>query len=320
MDISVHPYTHQEQQRWDQFVEKARNSTFLLKRPYMDYHADRFHDTSLVFERGNKIVAVLPANYDHSSKTVWTHQGLTYGGLILSEKCNIKEAMECFDLLMQHYKALGAEQLIYKPLPYIYHNYPTEEPLYALFRHQATLISRGISSCIDLKHRLPIAESRKSGTRKAERFDIKVYEGKDENDIYRFHKVLSQCLMEGHNTKPVHSPEEMCLLQKRFPDNIRLVLAEETPGAAVAGGWVFDCGNVVHTQYLAASRDGKKKGALDKIIASLIDSAAKDHRYFDFGISTEQGGTILNEGLIFQKEGFGGRGVCYDAWLVKLQS
>ena len=38
----------------------------------------------------------------------------------------------------------------------------------------------------------------------------------------------------------------------------------------------------------------------------------------DFGISTEHGGDYLNEGLIFQKEGFGARSVCYDCYEVAL--
>ena len=39
---------------------------------------------------------------------------------------------------------------------------------------------------------------------------------------------------------------------------------------------------------------------------------------FDFGVSTEQRGSYLNEGLIFQKEGFGGRAICYDTYAIDL--
>ena len=40
----------------------------------------------------------------------------------------------------------------------------------------------------------------------------------------------------------------------------------------------------------------------------------KDIPYFDFGTSNEQQGRVLNTSLIYQKEGFGGRGVCYDCY------
>jgi hypothetical protein len=41
----------------------------------------------------------------------------------------------------------------------------------------------------------------------------------------------------------------------------------------------------------------------------------KDYPYFDFGRSTENAdGSGLNEPLVFQKEGFGARGLCYDIY------
>ena len=39
-----------------------------------------------------------------------------------------------------------------------------------------------------------------------------------------------------------------------------------------------------------------------------------DYPYMDFGRSTEGDGSILNEGLVAQKEGFGGRTICYDTY------
>ena len=39
-------------------------------------------------------------------------------------------------------------------------------------------------------------------------------------------------------------------------------------------------------------------------------------RYFDFGISNEQGGRKLNRGLIDQKEGFGARAVVHDHYAI----
>jgi hypothetical protein len=35
---------------------------------------------------------------------------------------------------------------------------------------------------------------------------------------------------------------------------------------------------------------------------------------FDFGISTENSGFFLNEGLLFQKESFGGRAIVYETY------
>ena len=64
--------------RWDEFVGKSKNGTFLLRRPYMDYHADRFEDHSLVLcTYGCEWLSFLPANKAASRLSI--HDCLTYG-------------------------------------------------------------------------------------------------------------------------------------------------------------------------------------------------------------------------------------------------
>ena len=54
---------------------------------------------------------------------------------------------------------------------------------------------------------------------------------------------------------------------------------------------------------------------IDAIYEVILNHDFADFRlYFDFGKSTEDLGTYLNENLIYQKEGFGARGVCYDTY------
>ena len=109
----------------------------------------------------------------------------------------------------------------------------------------------------------------------------------------------------------------MKLLKERFADNITLYEAIGEDGEVLAGMLLYRCGRVLHSQYLAASPEGKKVGAIEAIIDVVLDVEKAD--YFDFGISTEDDGHMLNEGLISQKEGFGGRGVCYDRYEYSLQ-
>ena len=91
-------------------------------------------------------------------------------------------------------------------------------------------------------------------------------------------------------------------------------MVKETLGGCV----VYETEQVAHVQYIAASPLGKKQGALDLLFQQLICERYAHKRYFDFGISTEQGGQILNEGLLFQKEGFGARAILYDIYELKL--
>lgn len=305
--MEIRRYRREDKELWNSFVSKARNATFLFDRNYMDYHADRFDDNSFMFYHKGKLKAVLPANV--AGDTLYSHQGLTYGGLLLDKKATVEDVLECFDSLNSWLRENGISKVVYKALPWIYQQYPSEEDLYALtWKCKAQLISRDISSTIVIDNKLKFAESRKSGIRKALSLNIEVGES---NDVDGFWHVLEDNLGNRYNAKPVHTSSEMKLLMSRFPNNIKLYVAKMN-GEIVGGTLIYVTPQVVHTQYISASVEGKKHGALDLLFDYIINKVYANCSYFDFGKSTEQGGAYLNEPLIFQKEGFGGRGVCYD--------
>lgn len=305
--MEIRRYRLEDKELWNSFVSKARNATFLFDRNYMDYHADRFDDNSFMFYRKGKLKAVLPANV--AGDTLYSHQGLTYGGLLLDKKATVEDVLECFDSLNSWLRENGISKVVYKALPWIYQQYPSQEDLYALtWKCKAQLISRDIASTIVVDNKLKFAESRKSGIRKALSLNIEVGES---NDVDGFWHVLDDNLGNRYNAKPVHTASEMKLLMSRFPTSIKLYVAKMN-GEIVGGTLIYVTPQVVHTQYISASVEGKKHGALDLLFDYIINKVYANCRYFDFGKSTEQGGAYLNEPLIFQKEGFGGRGVCYD--------
>ena len=305
--MEIRRYRREDKELWNPFVSRARNATFLFDRNYMDYHADRFDDNSFMFYHKGKLKAVLPANV--AGDTLYSHQGLTYGGLLLDKKATVEDVLECFDSLNSWLRENGISKVVYKALPWIYQQYPSEEDLYALtWKCKAQLISRNIASTIVIDNKLKFAESRKSGIRKALSLNIEVGES---NDVDGFWHVLEDNLGNRYNAKPVHTANEMKLLMSRFPNNIKLYVAKMN-GEIVGGTLIYVTPQVVHTQYISASVEGKKHGALDLLFDYIINKVYANCRYFDFGKSTEQGGAYLNEPLIFQKEGFGGRGVCYD--------
>lgn len=305
--MEIRRYRREDKELWNSFVSKARNATFLFDRNYMDYHADRFEDNSFMFYHKGKLKAVLPANV--AGDTLYSHQGLTYGGLLLDKKATVEDVLECFDSLNSWLRENGISKVVYKALPWIYQQYPSQEDLYALtWKCKAQLISRDIASTIVIDNKLKFAESRKSGIRKALSLNVEVGES---NDVDGFWHVLEDNLGNRYNAKPVHTASEMKLLMSRFPNSIKLYVAKMN-GEIVGGTLIYVTPQVVHTQYISASVEGKKHGALDLLFDYIINKVYANCRYFDFGKSTEQGGAYLNEPLIFQKEGFGGRGVCYD--------
>lgn len=307
--FEVKTYEASLKEEWNRFVENAKNSTFLFNRNYMDYHADRFQDTSLMVYRKEKLYALLPAN--RRSDVLYSHQGLTYGGLILSNKATVLDVMDTFQAIHAYVKEQGVHKVVYKPLPYIYHQIPSQEDLYALFRlTDARIIGRNISSTIYQTDKLKFIESRKSGIRKALAHNITV---RLSDDYEAFWDILDTNLKNKYGVAPVHTLDEIMLLKSRFPQNIKLYLAYKD-GQALGGTVLYLTKRVVHTQYISASMEGKELGVLDLLFDSLINREYTNYPIFDFGQSTEDMGKILNESLIFQKEGFGGRGMCYDIY------
>ena len=303
------------QQSWDEFVARSRNATFLHYRDYMDYHSDRFHDHSLIFlsDKG-KIVALLPANA--AGETLYSHQGLTYGGMLVSMKSTAKEVIEAFRLLTDYATEQGFKKIIYKPVPSLYHRYPCEEDLYALFyaTHSA-LECRNISSVIDFRQPLTWSQNRRLGVNRAKRNGLYV---KESDDFAAFWNILEDNLRERYNAAPVHSLAEITMLKTRFPDHIRLFMAYDSCHCPQAGTLIYDSNGVAHSQYISSTSVGKETHAVDLLFSEVIHHYAPTHRYFDLGTSNEQGGTYLNESLIHQKEGFGARAIIYDAWAITL--
>ncbi|EAL8235178.1 GNAT family N-acetyltransferase, partial [Campylobacter coli] len=288
------------------FNKDAKNGLFMFDRNYMDYHSDRFMDNSLMFYEDEKLIALLPCNVVEN--ILYSHQGLTFGGFIVDENMKQGKMLECFEVLKEYMKENNFKKLIYKSIPYIYHKIPAQEDLYALFRNKAELFRVDCSTTIDLQNVLKMSDLRKRCIKKAQKNKVEITSSEDFNI---FLILLNSVLQKQHGVNAVHSVEELKLLYSRFPQNIKLFVAKFN-GEIIAATLVFIYENLVHTQYLAANEKAREIGALDLLIKTLMDEFAKSKKYFDFGISTENGGEFLNHGLISQKEGFGGRNVAHQ--------
>ncbi len=277
----------------------------MFERGFMDYHADRFTDFSLMFYEDNKLVALLPASI-HGDE-IRSHGGLTYGGIISGNKMKQHRMNDCFDALETFLRENNIKSLLYKRIPYIFYKAPADEDLYPLQIKGAKLIRRDVSTTIDLTNPSKMPKGRKAQISRAKRENISIEES---NNFEKFLELENKILSERHNTKAVHSAEELRLLKSRFENRIHLFIATKD-NSLLAASLIFEYDNLVHTQYMASSELGRELGALDLLISTLMEKY-KNKKYFDFGISTEQNGTIFNTGLCAQKESFGGHTVCYD--------
>lgn len=304
--LRLEPYAPEHQSAWDELVRRSKNGVFLFCRDYMDYHAERFEDSSLLFFEGDRLMAVLPAC--RIGDDLVSHGGLTFGGVVVDEQMSIEGMRGLFELLLEHLRQRGVRRLVYKVVPHIYHRLPAEEDLYVLFLKGGRVIRRDLSTTIDLRCPFSYAKGRKWSINKAQKAGLAVTSSAD---FESFMAIEEHVLRKYHGTKPVHSAAEIRLLARRFPENIRLFAACRD-SRILAGVIVYADGPVAHTQYISSTDEGREVGASDLVLDHLIREVYSDKAYFDFGISTEQGGYHLNSGLALYKENFGGRAIAYD--------
>ncbi len=299
--MKIIKYTKKQESLWNNLLEKSKNGTFLINRSFMEYHQDRFNDHSLLIENNKgKIIALFPANV--VQKTIYTHQGLTYGGLILSREIGLLEVIESFHTLLIYFYKNGIENIIYKCIPIFYHRSLSLEDQYVLFLLNASLYRIDTNAVLNLTVPYKFQKRRERGVKKAKENNIVI---KEENSFIDFwNEILVPNLKQRYNLKPTHTINEISLLKQRFPNNV-LQFNVYQESKIIAGTTLFCSYDTVHAQYIATNEAGKKTGALDLLFSFLIKIKFKGKKYFSFGNSNEHEGRYLNKGLNEWKESFG---------------
>ena len=313
--FQVRLYQPQDFTIWNAFISVAKNATFLFDRNFMDYHSDRFKDYSLMIFDGDKLIAVVPAN--RVENTVYSHQGLTYGGLILNNKAKLSAVISIFKNVLEFLNENSIEKLIVKTIPTIYSDYFSDELEYCLFIVKAKLYRRDALSVLDLTKKIVIDSNRMEGVKRGFKNELVV---KEETSFDLFwDEILVPNLATKHNAKPVHTLSEITKLKNLFPNNIRqfnVYKNEELLG----GTTVFVNKKVVHSQYISGNITKNVSGSLDYLHHHLITEVFKEYHYHDFGICNEYDGRKINKGLLFWKESFGAKTVIQNFYEVETKN
>lgn len=285
----------------------------MFNRDFMDYHQDRFEDYSLLVFKNKELVAILPANIYKG--VLHSHQGLSYGGLVLNAKSKLPEVIECYKHVLKFLNEQSIKSLHIKLLPTIYHSLPSDEIDYILFKTKAKKIRCDIASVIENSNIIHINSSnRKRGFSRAKIHNLVV---KETDDFQQFwNGILMPNLNKRYNVNPVHSLEEITKLKTNFPKNIRqfnVFYNDEL----VAGVTIFETNTVAHAQYISANDKKQELGSLDALFYYLISKVFFNKKYFDFGISNENEGKNINEGLLYWKESFGARSISHEFYEIE---
>ena len=309
---TVRKYSKTDLKTWNEFIAQAKNATFLFHRDFMEYHKDRFEDYSLMVFDGEKLVAILPAN--KSGETVYSHQGLTYGGLVYNDKIKLVSVIQIFKTVLFFLNENSIQKLQLKLIPSIYHQKPSEELNYILFLLESRIIRRDALSVIDMFQPFLLSKIRKRGVKTGINNGLIIKEVNDLDDFWN--KILIPNLTQKHQAKPVHSLEEITKLKALFPEKIRQFNVYEKD-VIVAGTTIFETTTVAHSQYISGKDDKNQLGAIDFLFYHLISEVFQNKRFFDFGISNENQGQNLNQGLSYWKESFGASTIVQDFYEVE---
>lgn len=316
-NYTIRKYQSSDYSLWNEFVANAKNATFLFHRDFMEYHSDRFEDFSLlIFDEKMQLKAILPAN--RVGNNLFSHQGLTYGGLVISASTLLSEVIQINQVMLNYLYTQQILKLHLKIIPTIYNNIPSDEMEYISFLLHAKLYRRDAIAILDITNQVEKSRVRKRGIEKGIKSNLVIKET-DDFEIF-WNELLIPNLKERYNVSPVHSPEEIKYLKLKFPTKIKqynVYLAEKIIG----GVTIFETNNVIHPQYIAGNKDFNNLfGGLDFLYDYLINTVYKDSKYFDFGISNENQGKNINEGLLYWKESFGARTIVQNFYEIETKN
>ncbi|MBU2939661.1 GNAT family N-acetyltransferase [Lacinutrix sp. C3R15] len=266
----------------------------------MEYHQDRFEDYSLLIFKNEKLIAVLPANI--TNENVFSHQGLSYGGLIVSKKMRSQDYILAFKQVLEFLKNNSVKWLYIKELPYIYHNNLHAEFDYVVTALRAEVEALNSYYVIDDLQNYKPNRNRKRAITIAENSQITIG---NEGLEYFWKDILTVNLETKFQVKPVHTIKEIKQLMQHFPENIKFFSASIN-SVVKAGVVMFITKNVAHFQYSSGDEERDETGALDYLFHYIIKKYATK-KYVSFGSSATDKSLKIDLGLTYWKESFGAK-------------
>lgn len=324
--MEIIPYTDGHADEWDRFVADSRNGTFFHTRRFLRYHAaGKFADHSLMFRKDDQMCAVLAAASVEEDSKRWliAHPGASYGGLVLSPRWGMAETGEIVKALMSHGKEAGFHGIRFLRLtPPSVRRVSSDDQEYWLFQNGWKVFRFELATSLFLNG---ITEDRvlglfsgkcRNAVRQGERSGLTVQES---TDFAAFWAILETSLEERHKAKPTHTIAEIERLRTLCPGDIRLFAAFDGPTMVGGSVGINLHPSAIYTLYMAQDYAQQEKHPMHLILAHLAKLCIREGRsILHFGISTEDGGTAVNENLFFFKESFGGRSVRRESWEVML--
>jgi len=326
MSVRVRRYREEDVAAWDDFVERSSNGNMFHTRRFLRYHPEeRFRDHSLLFLEGDRMVAILSAadREEGGRRALVSHPGASYGGGLVLPQRGGTEVDALLSTLEGYARAQRYSGLHFLRMP------PTTICGPDAPDQRSCLIKRGWSlERSELDSSILLESLREEDVcarldgkcrnmvRQAERADLSVRES---DDIASYWVILTATLRERHGAVPTHTLEEIQRLRSLCPGEVRLFSAFR--GEAMVGGVVVITlhAQALYTLYMAQDYAHHREHPLHLTIVELMRLCVREGRHvLQLGVSTEDGGKRLNEGLFAFKESFGAVPTHRESWFLPL--
>jgi Acetyltransferase (GNAT) domain len=301
-------YTEEIAAQWDAFVQAAAQGTFLHTRKFLSYHGSRFQDCSAYVEDDKgQLCGVFPAAVSpDDARSVVSHPGITFGGLLSHARCSPEEIYAQLSGILSYFRSRGYVRVLYRTVPCHAQKIPTVIDQHTLWLLGGRIVRRDLWNVFDLSAPRVLSEWHARWIKRAVGNGVTVDIG-NRVDYLKFYEVLRDRLARRHQVTPAHTAKELLLIQGLFQDEVKLWIARDSEGQVIAGHWMFHYNDRAwHMQYSASSDVGRNLGASHLVVETIIKKATQLRvAVFSFGASSECHGRVVNAGLFAFKAGFG---------------
>jgi len=335
-ELIIIKYEEKHELLWDNFVKNAALATIYHTRQFINYHPKhRFVDNSILIFLKDELLCVVPAckrpdiipnnifidengdididpnefttNNIAQNNHYFSYMGATYGGPVFSRKYfEIRYVDTIIKKIFEYYK--------YKIEFRLANNIYFQENIfmvYTLLSSKLKMVpelSWYINTNDDFINKIINKRNKSNLLKMIDDVNIICNRTIDVDDYNYFYSILEKNLSTRHNTTPTHSREEFLLLKDILRDKQSLYIIKENNNI-LGGVYVIKVTSVCwYTFYISKNVDSDNNAAIPYLMYTISNDAKIENvKYLDYGICTENKGTILNRGLAdFKERSLGG--------------
>lgn len=308
---------------WNDFLSANYNLFYDTK--FLNYNNVFNKDIKwhhLMFKDKNKVTALINGNerIDKGDKTYISCDGVSFGGIIFTEKVKISEIIDILKEFKKYLKENGFVRCILRNPPNLYQSKFNEEYEYAMRLEGFQVNKYAITNIIDLNlfefEKLKNPKKR-SIQKSARNISVELIDGVvTERSLNEFYSILFNN-RELKNVTPTHSLPELVFLKNSLPERIILFSAKIDRKIVGVCTLFLVKNDVVLNFYLAADEEHKKDRVSDYLLYNSIEWSKKNnYRLYDIGTSNI--GNVLLQGLFDFKKKFMADGFLRKSYSINL--